>query len=157
VAFSVKAASLKEKPVICSLLQPYLDELFRFPGENREYKDESGIYLYPFLDDYWRDSERFPYLLYSEAVILGFALVRKDEDYWEMSEYYIKPGFRRRCAGNACARDILSRHPGKWKIIFNKSNQPGAALWKKLADNLAKGDISRGELNSSRDYICFSV
>ena len=43
--FLVKPASIKEKPVIQSLIQPYLDELSHFPDEHLGYKDENDNYI----------------------------------------------------------------------------------------------------------------
>jgi len=56
--FAIKPAVIEEKQVIFNLFQPYMDELSSFPGEEIDYKDEKGIYHYPYLDDYWRESVR---------------------------------------------------------------------------------------------------
>lgn len=63
MTFSIKPATIEEKPVINALLQPYLDEFSRFPGEHPDYKDNKGVYQYPYLDAYWQENIRFPYLL----------------------------------------------------------------------------------------------
>src|SRR4030042_2057135 len=157
MSFSIKPAILKEKPIIHSLLQPYLDELSRFPDENPDYKDENGIYLYPYLDAYWEEESRFPYLFYIDKKPAGFALVRKVDDHWEMSEYYVKPEYRRRRLGATCAKLVFRNHPGAWRIGFNKANQNSRNLWTKLAGNLASGQIEAGETAASHDYIRFFV
>jgi predicted acetyltransferase len=155
--FFIKYASLNDKPIIHSLLQPYLAELSGLPDEYPIYKDENGVYLYPYLDAYWQENVRFPYLLYSNAVLAGFALVRKDKARWEMSEFYVKPEFRRLGVAEACAMAIFQRHPGTWSIGFNKHNLPSRALWKKLAVRLSDGDITDGETDASHDYLLFTV
>jgi len=58
--FNIHAATLNEKPIIHALIQPYLTELSNFPDENPDYKDADGIYIYPYLDAYWQEKERFP-------------------------------------------------------------------------------------------------
>ena len=155
--FSVKPAVIQEKPLIFDLLQLYMDELSRFPDENPDYKDENGIYHYPYLDHYWKESERFPYLLLDEGEIAGFALVRLDGDHWEMAEFYVLPQFRRRGLAMTCVRDIFKRHPGGWKIMHNRHNQAGRALWWKLAERFAQGEILAGEEDASHDYLGFLV
>jgi len=157
MSFSFKPASLKEKPIIHSLLQPYLDELSRFPDEHPDYKDENGIYLYPYLDAYWQEKTRFPYLLYSDGKLAGFALVRKDGEHWEMSEFYVKPEFRHYGLAEACTTYIFHRYRGVWRIGFNKYNSASRALWKKLAKRLSKSAITEGESDNSHDYIRFDV
>ena len=155
--FRVKIASLEEKPIIHSILQPYLKELSCFPDEHADFQDVAGVYLYPYLDAYWQEKERFPYLLYDDGILAGFALVRNDGDHWEVAEYYVKSEFRRRGLAEICASDIFSRHPGKWRIGFNKHNKASLALWKKLAGRLSAGEITEGKADSSHDCIQFYV
>lgn len=155
--YSIRPAKIIEKKIIFALLQPYLTELSRFPDEHMDYKDENGIYLYPYLDAYWQEKERYPYLLCDNGKIAGFALVRKDADHWELAEFYVKPVFRRRGLAEACAAEILHRHLGSWKISFNKHNLAGRSLWRKLAKNLSRGDIKEDELDISHDYVRFPV
>ena len=101
--------------------------------------------------------ERYAYLLYSDNTISGFALVRQEHELWEMAEFYVLPEFRRHGLALTCATDIFHKHPGKWKIGYNKHNQPSRALWQKLAERLSKGDILARELDESHDFICFAV
>jgi predicted acetyltransferase len=156
ITFAIKSASVEEKKTIFTLLQAYLDELSHLPDEKIECKDENGIYHYPYLDSYWRESERYPYLLMSDRKLAGFAFVRQEGDHWEMAEFYVLPEFRRRGLASACVRDILRKHPGEWRIDFNKYNQAGRTLWEKLAYRSSNGDILSGELNTSHNYIRFS-
>jgi predicted acetyltransferase len=157
MTFSVRPATIEEKQIIKSLLQPYLTELSQFEDHEPDPKDEAGIYLYPYLDAYWQEVERFPYLLYSDKSLAGFALVRKEGDHWEMAEFYVLPEYRRRGAGMACATLIFKKHPGSWRIGFNKQNYPSRRLWRKLALALADGFSEEGEADISHDYIRFSV
>ena len=153
--FSIKSAIGEEKQVIFNLLQSYLNELSSFPNEQIDYKDNKGIFHYPYLDDYWHKSERHPYILLNDNVIAGFALVRKAVEHWEIAEFYVLPEYRRCGLATFCAIEIFKKHPGKWRIDFNKHNQPSRALWWKLANSLSK-DISTGELSASHNYIRFS-
>ena len=154
--FGVKSALVEEKKTIFDLLQPYLDELSHFPGEKVDYKDENGTYHYPYLDAFWRESERYPYLLLSDKKIAGFALARQERDHWEMAEFYVLPEFRRHGLATTCSRYIFKKHPGEWRINFNKYNQAGSAFWQKLARLLSNGDILTGELSTGHCYIRFS-
>ena len=156
MSFSVKPTTLKEKPLIHALLQPYLDELSNFPGETIDYKDASGVYHYPYLDAYWQEDVRFPYLLYSGKKLAGFALVRKEEDHYEIAEYYVKPEFRRFGLGRTCATTLLKRHPGAWRIEFNHHNLSSRNLWKKLAERFARGEITEGKMEGSHEFVQFS-
>ena len=154
---TVKPATIEEQHVVSSLLQPYLDELSSFPDEYPDYKDENGIYDYPHLDAYWQEDERYPYLLYSNSTIAGFALVRRNDEHWEMAEFYVLPDFRRCGLGTACAREIFEKHTGEWEIGFNKHNEASRSLWQRLAEHLSKSSILSGELDTSHDYVHFST
>jgi len=155
--FTIKPTTIKEKPLIHALLQFYLDELSSFPGETVEYKDAAGVYHYPYLNNYWQEqNSRFPYLLYCDQNRAGFALVRKAVDHYEMAEYYVKPEFRRLGLGRTCAAALLNQYPGPWRIEFNRYNLPSRNLWKNLAERFAKGKITQGNMDSSRDFTQFS-
>ena len=157
--FFIKPALIEEKQVIFNLIQHYLDELSRFPDEEPDYKDADGVYQYRYLDAYWTEKERFPYLMRCEENIAGFALVRvkvEDGGLWEIAEFYVLPEFRQRGLAMASVTEIFKRHPGEWKIMFNKHNQPGRALWQKVAERFSKGDILT-ESDASHEYLCFTV
>jgi predicted acetyltransferase len=154
---TIKPAALKDKPIIAALLQPYLEELYRFPDEHPDQKDNNDIYQYPYLDAYWQEEERFPYLFYSGNDVAGFALVRKVGDHWEMAEIYVKPLFRRQGLAQKCVEDIFLKHPGKWEIGFNRHNTASRNLWKKLGDQLSNGTISEGRFDNDHDYVRFTI
>jgi predicted acetyltransferase len=128
-----------------------------FPDEHPDYKDAAGVYLYPYLDAYWQEDERFPYLLYSGNDLAGFALVRKVEGHWEMAEFYVKSDFRRHGLGRTCAAALLTSHPGAWRIEFNRHNLPSRNLWKNLAEHLGKGKTTTAKTDGSHDFIEFVV
>jgi predicted acetyltransferase len=155
--FAIKPASKKEKPVIFRLLQPYVEELSHFPDDNPDYKDENGIYPCAYLDSYWQENGKYAYILYGDKKLAGFALVIKEGENWEMAEFYVLPEFRRHGLGSACALDIFRKHPGEWRIGFNKHNEASRAIWQGLAERLSKRDIFTGESDTSHDYIRFSV
>jgi predicted acetyltransferase len=152
----IKLAQIEDKETIFSLLQPYLKELSLYPDEQIDGLDEKGIYHYPYLDAYWIEIERFPYLLICNGEIGGFALVRKEGAHWEMTEFYIKPEFRCHGLGTECATEILRTHPGKWMIEFNTHNRAGKKLWYKLAKNLSNNGFVTGNLNNGHEYVSFS-
>ncbi len=155
--FRIRIAALKEKPIIHSMLQSCLTGLSRFPDEIIDYRNENGIYHYPYLDAYWQEDVRFPYLLYGDSQLAGFALIRKDTDHWEMCEYYVKPEFRRRGLAKSCAAMIFQRHTGFWRISFNRHNIAGHSLWKKLAERLSKEAVIIGKTDTGHDYLSFSI
>jgi len=155
--YTVKPAELNDKIIIRSLLHPYLSEIAEFDKISPARLNESGEYDYPYLDNYWIEKDRYPYLFYWNEEVAGFALVRREGDYCEMAEFYVLPEFRRRGLGIICATDAIRRHAGEWNIEFSKQNQVGRQFWKKLVCKLATGDIKEGQVGVGRDYFQFSV
>ena len=111
MAMYTKKAAMNQKELLRVMLQTYLEELSRLPGEIVNYKDETGVYHYPYLDAYWLESEKHPYVLYSDDSVAGFALVRLGVNHWEMAEYYVRPEFRRMGIGEGAAIDIFEATP----------------------------------------------
>ena len=155
--YTIEPAKISAKGIIRKLLQPYLTELSQFNDISPDPKNEKGEYVYPYLDSYWVEDNRYPYLLYCYGELAGFALVRKEVNYYEIAEFYVLSEFRRKGLGMACATNIFRKHPGNWGIGFNKHNQASRKLWKKLVKKLAKGNIEEGEVDTSHDYLRFSV
>jgi len=155
--YTIEPAKINEKEIFRKLLQPYLTELSQFDDISPDPKNEKGEYVYPYLDSYWVEDNRYPYIFYCDGKLAGFALIRIEGDYYEMAEFYVLPEFRRLGLGMACATEILEKHTGNWRIGFNKQNQASRQLWKKLVRKLTIGDIEEGESDNSHDYIIFSV
>src|SRR3546814_14265595 len=84
----VARASVSERNGIAGMLRYYLSELGAPPE-------------YPYLDLYWSESGRFPYLLCVADEVIGFALVRFDAHAFQMAEFYVAPAWRRRRFGRA--------------------------------------------------------
>lgn len=74
-----------------------------------------------------------------------------------MSEFYVKPLFRRRGLGEKCAEEILFKHPGNWIISFNEHNKAGRHLWKKLGKRLAGDGLEEGKTDNDHELIGFTL
>lgn len=156
MSISIRLAKIEDKETIFSLLQPYLKELSLYANEEVDCPDERGVYRYRYLDAYWLERGRYPYLLMSNRKIAGFALVRQEGSHWEMAEFYVLPEFRRRGIALSSASQVLKNHFGEWRMEFNNNNKAGSALWHKLAKNSSKTDIRSGTASIGHDYVSFS-
>lgn len=117
-----------QKPVIANLIQLYLydvTESMPFPV------GADGRFEYDFLDRFWR----FPYLIYSDNQLAGFALVIEEcpltgrQPCWFMAEFFVLKAYRRRGVGKAAVTAIIDRHPGDWHIAVPLANAPAQAFW----------------------------
>jgi predicted acetyltransferase len=86
---------------------------------------------YPYLESYWSDPARYPFVIMSAGRVAGFALVRRLNagNELEMAELYIAPEFRRIGIGRTAAKALLAEFSGKWRISVLNSNTVGARFW----------------------------
>lgn len=56
----VSLASLEEKPILQNLMQLYLHDMSE---TNYEDVRDSGLFTYQYLDHYWTESHRYPFLV----------------------------------------------------------------------------------------------
>ena len=68
----VVEASLEQKPVLHRLMQLYLHDSSEFTGDDA---NPDGVFTYRYFDEYWREPDRFPFLIYCGANLAGFVLV----------------------------------------------------------------------------------
>lgn len=134
-------ATERDRPVISNLPQFMLYDLSPFYGE---WIGRDGRYAYQWLDSYWVEPDRYPYLICREEQLVGFALVMAHSPVsgrapcWFMAEFFILKAQRRRGYGQVALGDILSRHNGHWEIAVMGKNQDAISFW---ANVLSKLDL----------------
>jgi predicted acetyltransferase len=125
---TIVPATADQKPLIANLVQLYLydmTESMPFPV------GADGRFEYDFLDRFWR----FPYLIYSNDEIAGFALVIDEcplterRQCWFMAEFFVLKAYRRSGVGQAALTAITANHPGDWHIGVPLDNLPAQAFW----------------------------
>ena len=118
-AATVVLAAPEQKSLMFGLLSAYLTEL------------GTPSAPYPYLPLYWREPERFPYVIVAGVEIVGFALVRQVgvASEFEMAEFYVVPGHRRAGIGRRAARELFAKHRGTWRVDAAPSNVQAQAFW----------------------------
>ncbi len=113
------------KPVLARLLELYAHDFSPYSGAD---VDDQGIYGYEYLDAYWTEPERHPFLLRVEGKWAGFALVRAG-DPTDMAEFFVMRKYRRSGVGSDFARAVFARFPGRWQVREMRANEPAIAFW----------------------------
>lgn len=132
---TIETVALEEKQVLRNLMQLYKYDFTAFDPED---VDRMGLYDYPYLDYYFVEPDRQAYFIKIKGVLAGFALVRytvltdTKEPVWELVEYFVLKKYRREGVGSQAVREILAKHPGKWKIGVLENNIPALAFWRKI-------------------------
>ena len=108
----------------------------------------SGSDDYPYLDTYWSEPGRKPYLLSSDGDTAGFALVNRwspsgrNTD-WSMAEFFVRPVCRRQAIGTAAFQEIARLHPGTWEIPVLAANKAAFTFWRKVLNSLCGATIEQ--------------
>ena len=104
------------------MLQDCLREFSAFDGGR---PDAQGRFDYPYLDAYWQEEGRSPFVFLREGNEVGFAFVRRlGEIEVEMAEFYVMPRFRRTgVAQGAAGTAALASESAL------AQRQPGTRLW----------------------------
>lgn len=139
----IRKAEIGDQAVIRGALDDCLRELSAFGAVDG---------AYPFLDDYWKDPTRWPYLIEVGGAPVGFILVNR----WSPSgrgtdhavaEFYIAPRWRRQGHGMNAACSVLRMHPGQWELAVSNRNVNAQAFW--LAAIEKAGALSRERIGGA--------
>ena len=101
--------------------------------------DDHGLFGYKYLDNYWTDAGRHPFILRVDGKLAGFALVRVIDDVANMAEFFIMRKYRRAGVGRILACRVFDMFPGKWRVEQMPRNLPAQAFWRKVISEYTGG------------------
>lgn len=139
---TLQLMSVDEKSLLIRLMELYNYEFSVFSGDDI---NEYGYYGYAHIDDYWNEEGRFPYLIWVDGKIAGFALIcpycdyRKEENARSIGEFFVMLKYRRKGIGLKVATQLFDKHPGPWEICYWKNNLPASRFWKKVVEKYTGG------------------
>jgi len=151
-------ASELERPVLRQLMELYLYDFSEFDLAD---VGPYGLYEYPYLDQYWTEPDRHPFLLRVEGQLTGFALVmhynyltgERDPAHgaaWVIAEFFIMRKYRRQGLGQAAACQLFDRFSGAWQVAQLRENTPATTFWRKVIDRYTAGKYQEQELDDER-------
>jgi len=79
--------------------------------------------------------------------LAGFALVKKGSDFsgntevWDMADFFVVRGARRRGVGYLIAEQIWRRFPGAWEVRVTTTNAAAMGFWAKSVWRFTRQDI----------------
>ena len=132
-------ADISEKTVLRQLL-----ELYQYEFSQMEQRDlnEHGFFGYRWLDNYWTENERYPFVIRCDRRLAGFALVRNldrdeiDADY-SIAEFFVLRKYRRLGIGRDCALNLFQRFRGKWVLTVYDQNEAAIGFWASVINSIA--------------------
>jgi predicted acetyltransferase len=138
---TIKKAAVNEKEIIKNLMQFYFYDFSEFIEAHLEESGQFGAY--PYLDDYWNDPTRFPYLVKIDGKLAGFALVRLIEEneqrYFSIAEFFVMKKYRRTGLGKVLAIEVFNLHQGEWEVFQMEKNIPAQHFWRKVISDYTNG------------------
>jgi predicted acetyltransferase len=126
-AVTVETARIEDKEIVRRLLELSAFELSRFDGSDTDGRAGRG---YRYLDAYWLDAARHPFLIRVRGQIAGLCLVREGAPH-SIAEFLILPEYPRTGAGTVAARTIFARFPGEWEVREIPGNEAAVAFWRR--------------------------
>lgn len=115
----LRLATLRDKSKLRQLLELYS---YDFSEWSQDDVDENGFFGYGYLDAYWMEPDRQPFLIRVDGRLAGLALVRTATYYLDgresicIAEFFVMRKYRRRSVGTQAAKLLFDGFTvtGKW-------------------------------------------
>jgi predicted acetyltransferase len=122
----------KQESILANLLELYAHDFSEF---NDLDLGADGRFGYSSLALYWNEPGRHPFLVRVEGKLAGLVLVKRgsevsgNETVWDVAEFFVLRGYRRRGIGTQVASEVWRRFPGLWEVRVMESNVPARDFW----------------------------
>ncbi len=122
----ITLVNFKDKEVLRALINDYQKGILK-SEKPEEYK---------YLGSYWQKPDRYAYFIEVDGKIAGFVLVNNynlvEMDAKNISEFYIKPEFRKKGVGKMSSKKVFDLFPGKWEVRELESNPTAQKFWRNV-------------------------
>ena len=138
-------AAPEEGPILANLLELYAHDFSEFYAIDL---DAHGKFGYQHLRLYWREPGRHPFLVRVNGKLAGLVLLRKEsglsinEKVWDVAEFFVVRGYRRRGIGTEIAHQLWNQFPGRWEIRVMESNRSALQFWERATTLFAGRKVS---------------
>ena len=151
----IEKVEKQNKHIIENLMQFYQYDFTDFGGEHT---NKQGKFTYTYLDSYWEDTDRHPFLVTYNGEIAGFSLVNThsllgNTDTYSIAEFFILRYLRNKKIGQTAAKQIIKTFPGKWEVSQTKENKKAQDFWLKLVKSLVNENFKRVELKEDQKIV----
>jgi predicted acetyltransferase len=122
----------EQSPILANLLELYAHDFSEFLPLD---VGDDGRFGYPPLPLYWSDPTRHPFFIKLDGKYAGLVLVKQgsevsgDPAVWDMTEFFILRGYRRKGIGAQVAHEVWQRFPGPWEIRVMQANASALPFW----------------------------
>jgi len=155
MSFEIYDAKENEKEIILNLMQLYTYELSFFENETTNFQLlDSGLYaMSKYIELYWKEENRHPYLLKFNGNLAGFVLERfNEENHNEIAEFFVINKYRKLGAGTFMAKEMFKRYKGKWEIRTLLKNKRTQEFWRKVVKEASDGNYEEHLIRDNSRY-----
>ena len=153
--FNISLAKENDKEIIYNLMQLYTYELSFYEDDstNFEMTDKGLFKMSKYLDLYWKEKDRHPYILKYNNELAGFVLVRyNEEDMYEISEFFVLNKYRKLGAGRYMANKMFETYKGKWEIRTLLKNERARNFWRKIVKEVSNDNYEEKYIRNNTRY-----
>lgn len=160
VHLEIVRATLEQQPILANLFQLYAHDFSQF---HEVELGPDGRFTYNDLPLYWRGRHRHPFLIMVDRKLAGFVLLKrgsevsKSDNVWDVVEFFILRGLRRRGIGTRVAHKIWQQFPGLWEVRVLESNLSARDFWKQAIERFTgEPTPSRPFQKDGDSWLCFA-
>ena len=153
--FELFECDIENKEKIVNLMQLYTYELSFYEDETTNFTMlENGLFsMSRYLDLYWEEENRHPYILKCEDKLAGFALVRLNEEgIYEIGEFFVLNKYRKQGAGKFMVNEVFKMFKGKWEICTLLKNKNAQEFWRKIVREVSNNTYEENLNQDSSRY-----
>lgn len=131
----LEKAAIDQKSILRNLLELYNYDFTEFDPDD---VDEHGLYGYKYLDHYWTEENRYPFLIKVNNNLAGFVLVRRigtnssDNNIYSIAEFFVMKKYRKAGVGKRVANMVFNTFQGEWKVSQIENNIPAQRFWRNV-------------------------
>jgi predicted acetyltransferase len=138
----IELVKKEEKEILRNLLEKYFYEFSKWKDND---VNNTGLYGYNYLDNYWQEQNCFPYFIKINKKLAGFVLVNNHNEIdintdYAMAEFCVLYKYRRKGIGKYAAKYIFNNHQGKWQLRYHQKNIISKIFWNKIINEITNGD-----------------
>lgn len=155
MSFEIYDVKENEKEIILNLMQLYTYELSFFEDKTTNFQLlDSGLYaMNKYIELYWKEENRHPYVLKFNGNLAGFVLERfNEENYNEIAEFFVINKYRKLGAGTFMAKEMFKRYKGKWEIRTLLKNKRAQEFWRKVVKDVSDGNYEEHLIRDNSRY-----
>jgi predicted acetyltransferase len=141
VDIEIQEVAQEDKPVLRALMELYQYDYSEFSGDD---VSDHGQFGYRYLDQYWTEEGRQPFVVRLDGKLGGLVLVRSyltdsGQTGHVIAEFFIMRKYRRQGVGRRVAHMMFDRFPGEWSVSQEDINPTAQRFWRQVIGEYTGG------------------